>query len=134
MEEAILSIDLVTDPGSWFVEFLVLLMLLDLFDLTFRVCGGDGAGQEVTDDVDDGGQGVNQRVKLEDREFIEVANATSIFSSLLASVLASALPSANASILAEALATSVASALSVASKPSVDSKSSLASKPLVTSF
>jgi hypothetical protein len=92
--------DLVTDPRSWFVEFLVLLMLLDLFDLTFRVCGGGGAGREVAEDVDDGGQGVNQGVKLEDREFIEVDNATSILSSLLASVLASALPSANASILA----------------------------------
>jgi hypothetical protein len=82
----------------------------------------------VVEDVDDGGQGVNRWVKLEDREFIEVANATSIFSSLLASVLVSVLPSANVSILAEALVTSVAA------KPSVDSKSSLSQKPLVTSF
>jgi hypothetical protein len=55
LEEAILSIDLVTDPCSRFVEFLVLLRLLDLFDLTFRVCGGGGAGLEVVEDVDDGG-------------------------------------------------------------------------------
>ena len=53
MEEAILSIDLVTKPRSRFVEFFVLLVLLVHDDGTFRGCGVGGRG--AAKDANEGG-------------------------------------------------------------------------------
>ena len=53
MEEAILSIDLVTKPRSRFVEFFVLLVLLVHDNRTFRGCGVGGRG--AAEDANEGG-------------------------------------------------------------------------------